>query len=539
MFAYVTCHFISHATGLFLLDAIQAIGHDILLAPWRTPFGLCLLLVSFLTHLGLGLKALFRRRHLRMPAIEAWQLCLGLAIPLLLTPHVADARLGVLLYGLEDSYFRVLDLFWVTDPAGNLPRQLALLIAVWSHGCIGIHMWLRFRPWYRKRISWFAAAAIGVPALAILGIINAGWDTVLRAAVMPGFSAAHAADPRAGAALAVLVVRLQLLYVGLVVGVLLLRGLRNWHERRSKGVDIDYRAGRRVTVPRGFSILEASRWAAIPHASVCGGRARCTTCRVRVWRGLEALEPPAPLELAALQYLGAPAGVRLACQVRPASDVTITPLVPAARPLDGLQLDLNEGRELRITALHTDLRDSTRLSARRLPFDALFIVDRYVQATTSGILAHGGHITSVAGDGIMGVFGVDDDPAIAAQQALLAAEAVWSGIDQVSADLAGDIGSPLRFGIGVHTGLAIVGALGPPGQPSLQFLGDTGNVAARLQDLTKEMNCSVIVSAATVLAAGWGNPRWRRVEVDVRGADSAMSAFLVDRSEDLRRLAMT
>jgi hypothetical protein len=120
MFVYATCHLISHATGLFLLDSIERIGHDIILAPWRTPIGLSLLLAAFLTHLGLGLWALYRRRHLRMPAIEAWQLGLGLTIPLLLAPHVTDARLGVLLYGLEDSYFRVLYVFWVLDPLTNL-----------------------------------------------------------------------------------------------------------------------------------------------------------------------------------------------------------------------------------------------------------------------------------------------------------------------------------------------------------------------------------------------------------------------------------
>ena len=105
LFGYATCHLLSHATGLFLLEGIQAIGHDILLAPWRTPVGLFTLLAAFLIHLGLGLKALYRRRHLRMPAIEAWQLGLGLTIPLLLAPHVADARLGVALYRLETPTF--------------------------------------------------------------------------------------------------------------------------------------------------------------------------------------------------------------------------------------------------------------------------------------------------------------------------------------------------------------------------------------------------------------------------------------------------
>ncbi len=540
MFAYATCHLISHATGLFLLAGIQAIGHDIVLAPWRTAVGLSILLAAFLTHLGFGLWALYRRRHLRMPAIEAWQLGLGLTIPLLLAPHVTDARLAVLLYGMEDSYLRVLYLFWITGPAVNLTRQFALLVALWSHGCIGLYMWLRLRPWFRP---WaFGTAAVALPLLAVLGVTNAGWDTILHAAVEPGFSAAHgppaAGTPQAAAAVALdlLVLRLQIAYVALVVAVLSLRLVRGAYERHRAGFRIDYSIGRSVTVPRGFSILEASRWARIPHASICGARGRCSTCRVRVSRGLEQLAPPAPAELVTLKRICADAGIRLACQVRPTSDVSVTPLVPAARPLEGLRVDLGQGRELQVTALYVDLRDSTRLAAGRLPFDAIFIVDRYIQATTGAILAHGGHVTSVAGDGIMSVFGIDGDAASGARHALQAAEAVWQAVDQVSVDLASEIASPLSFGIGVHQGPSVVGPVGLPDRTSLQFLGDTGNMAARLESLTKEMNCTTIVSVETLTAADWPRPDWRQSEVTIRGRDAALSVFLIERREQLAAL---
>jgi adenylate cyclase len=533
MYAYAACHLISHATGLFLLDAIQAVGHDILLAPWRTPVGLAVLLACFLVHLGLGLWALYRRRHLRMPALEAWQLGLGLLAPLLLIPHVTDARLGVLLYGLDDSYFRVLYLFWLTEPGTALPRQFALLVVVWIHGSIGIHMWLRFRPWYPRAQARLAVAALLLPLLAILGIVNAGWDTVLRAAVEPGFAAAHGPpapgtpDAAAGAALSQLVDWLEIGYVALVAAVLALRALRAAHERRSGGICIDYWSGQRVRVPRGFSILETSRWADIPHASVCGARGRCSTCRVRVTRGLDSLALPSPAERATLARIGAPAGIRLACQVRPSVDIAVRPLVPAIRPLDGLRVVLDEGREFVVTALCVDLRDSTRLAAGRLPFDAVFIVDRYVQAVTAAIKARSGHVTSVAGDDIMSVFGVDGDAATGAQRAIAAATAVWAAIEKVSEELAAEIGSPLRFGIGVHSGVSVVGALGLPDQATIQFLGDTGNVAARLESLTKEMNCVAIVSAATLDAAGARRDAWQRAEVDVRGRDQPLPVFLI------------
>ena len=124
---------------MFLLEGVERIGRDILMAPWRTDIGRWTLVVACLTHLTLGLWALLRRRHLRMPIIQAVQLGLGLTIPLLLIPHFVDARLGKSLYGFDDSYYRILFKFWITSPAIDLTRQFFFLLVLWTHGCIGIH----------------------------------------------------------------------------------------------------------------------------------------------------------------------------------------------------------------------------------------------------------------------------------------------------------------------------------------------------------------------------------------------------------------
>ena len=517
LFAYAGCHFASHACGLLGLSAVQAIGHDVVLAPWRSPLGLTLLTGAFGVHLVLGFRGLYRRRQGRMPAIEAWQFALGLTIPLLLAPHVADARLGVALYGLEDSYFRVLYVFWVADPLVSLTRQFALMFAVWTHGCIGVHMWLRYRGWYRRRQIGFAAAALALPALAVLGVVNSGWDTVLHAAVQPGFAAAHAPPAWAIPRIAQLALGLQLAYLGAVALLLALRSWRDRRERRDGPVRIAYRSGRVLAAPRGYSVLEASRAARLPHVAVCGGRGRCSTCRVFVWRGGEDAPAASEAEQATLAKIGAPEGVRLACQLRPTHDIGVSPLVHPGRLWSGLSVELQAGRELAATALFVDLRDSTQLSAGRLPFDAIFIVNRYIEAVTAAILAAGGHVTSVAGDGVMSVFGLDGDAHKGACGALAAASEIGRAIARVNHDLQAEIGAPLRIGIGVHTGPSILGEIGPIAQTSLQFLGDTGNVAARLESLTKERGCVALISTATWAAARRPALAARIAKVDIRG----------------------
>ncbi len=548
LFSYAASHFASHATGLLGFRAADAIGRGILLAPWRTLVGHTAIFGSLFVHGGLGLRALYRRRHLRIPAAEAWQLAFGLSIPFLIIPHAVNVRVGAGLYGLSDTYDRILYQYWLTPPASGLVRQLTLLFFVWVHGCIGLRFWLRSRAWYgRWRVVLLAAAAL-LPFLAVLGLVNGGWNAALLAAVQPGFASAHGPPPAgtpkalALAAIKLLSAQLQLAWVALVVLILLVRFARNRSAARgASGLRITYPSGRIVAVPRGFSVLEASRWARIPHASMCGGRGRCSTCRVRVSRGLDGLPPPLPGEQETLGRIRAAGCVRLACQLRPNHDLSVVPLLPANLTAPGTRAAVSEGREVQVTALFIDLRGSTRLAAGRLPFDALFIIDRYVQCVTASVQAEGGHVTSVAGDGIMSVFGTggQGDAAAGAGDALRAALAIWSSLDRLSEELRAEIGRPLAFGMGLHSGIGTVGSILVLGRPSVQFLGDTGNVAARLEGLTKELDCMAIVSDAAMELAGAAAPAGTpRMEVRIRGREELPLGITLLRSREEMQAAM-
>ena len=527
LFAYAASHFLGHATGMFGLDAMEAIGREVILAPWRTTAARAVLTLCLLVHGALGLRALYRRRHLRAPALEMWQLGLGLLVPLLLTPHVVDVRVANAAFGLDDNYYRILHDIWVANGGAALPQQFVLLALVWAHGCIGLNFWLRGRAWFQRARLFLLGGAVAMPFLSVIGIVNAGWDEVLSGRLQVGEAHARAApaSPPSGTqqALAGWTHGLQLGYGALVLGVLLARALRNRRDRGRRAVRITYPGGRIVAAPSGFSVLETSRWAGIPHASACGGRGRCSTCRVEIIAG--AVEAPAPLaaESETLERIKAPPGVRLACQLRPVADITVAPLVAAADHAAAVGVADGESHEKLVTALFIDLRESTRFAAGRLPFDALFVIDRYVQRVTLAIEAHGGQVTSVAGDGIMSLFGTRDEPEVGARNALRALGAIWDAIDGISRDLAGELDRPLAFGIGVHASLAAVWAVEMLGRPSLQFLGEAGNVAARLEAATKELKCVCLVSEAVFNVAGTlVPPGLAQKELAIRGLDSAM-----------------
>jgi adenylate cyclase len=534
LLGYATSHFISHSFGIRSIAAMDT-ARSLLIDPWQTSAGLVALYGSFVIHGLLGLFALYRRRHLRMPASEAWQLALGLSIPLLLIPHAAGVRVGYSFFGMEFGYAALLHQMWIVSPGGALPRQLALLLVVWVHGCIGLRSWLRSAAWYHRALPIAASIATLLPVLAILGVINAGLD--LREAVQNGALAAGAAAP-AAESLNRIVDRLSISYLGLIVAVLVLRVARDWHAKRYSSVRILYPGGKAVSVPVGLSVLEASRWAGIAHESVCGGRGRCSTCRIRILQGADTLSPPDELELRTLRRIHAAPDVRLACQMRPAGDLAVELLVHP-RPADDLQAirfdaAASGGQEVDIAAMFVDLRGSTELAAGRLPFDALFILDRFIQVVTSGIRAHGGRVTSIAGDGIMSVFSVDGQTT--ARQALRAALAIWQGLDALNTELASELPRPLRIGMGLHVGPSVVGWISDGASQSLQFLGDTGNVAAKLEGHAKECECTLVVSAAAIASASLDAASLENTAVKIAGRGNPMSVALVRRRADLEKL---
>jgi len=532
LFTYLATHLLNHSLGLISLDAMEA-GREWFLALWRNPLSTALLYGSLLTHFTLALYALYQRRHLRIPFWEALQLTLGLSIPLLLALHFVGTRMAYEWYGVEDWYAKTVLALWRQNPINGL-RQASLVLIAWTHGCIGLHYWLRLRPWYPRCAAALYAIALLMPVFALLGFVQAGREVDYLVAGNPQwieqlYERTKALRPGQGEDLVSLRDGIIYGFWACLGAVLLARAARHVFERRRR-VRITYSGRRKIQVPRGFSVLEASRFAGIPHASVCGGRGRCSTCRIRVTGPNSALPPASAAEHRLLQRVGAPPNVRLACQLRPTGNISVTPLMPAnAQASAGYaQPAYLAGQERTIAVLFADLRSFTGIAESKLPYDLVFLLNSYFEAVGESITSAGGAVDKFIGDGVMALFGVDTGPEEGCRQALIAARRMVEQVEVLSRALAEDLPEPLKIGIGIHCGPAVVGRMGYGETVHVTAIGDTVNVASRLQDATKEFQCQLVFSEEVAKQSGAKIAGLPRHDLIVRNRQGALAIYAIE-----------
>ncbi len=536
LFTYVTLHLTNHALTLVSLDVAER-TLAVLRLVWRSPPGTIVLYGALLVHAGLALWAIYQRHRLRMNAGEWARLVLGLSVVPLMTLHVTANRVGPAAFGVETGYVSVLFAIWIASPGTGL-RQAIGLLAAWIHGCIGLHLVLRLKPWYPRWVALLYGAAVLLPTLALLGFVAAGRELELLVADKD-WVARYVADHRQPskdevAAIYGVADGIVWGFSLLLAATLLARTMRDLARRRGV-VRVSYPDKRVVEIQPGVSILDASRQAGIPHAEVCGGRGRCSTCRVRVGMGLEALPAASEAERKVLDRIAAAPNVRLACQTRPTADVAVLPLLPpTATARDGFARGPHvQGQEREIAILFADLRAFTAMAERKLPYDVVFLLNRYFASMGRAIEQSGGRVDKFIGDGVMALFGIERGPAEGCRQALAAASAMARQLDGLNATLAHDLDQPLRIGIGIHVGPAIVGEMGYGSATTITAIGDAVNTASRLESLTKDYNCQLVLSEAVAERAGVALPGFARHEIVVRGREEKMAIRVVPSAKDL------
>lgn len=532
LFIFVVTHFMNHSLGLVSVDAMQAVQN---IRVWitKSTLGTTLLIGAAIVHLVLGTSKLFRTRNWQLGRWDIVQIIFGLLIPIFLIRHVLGTRGIEEMFGIEANYAYAMWAMWPNEALS----QAILMTLVWVHGCIGFHHWLIVRPWYRRLLWLWNGLAVIIPALAYAGYVTAGRTSALQSNYSNPFTAEQYMT---------FVSTLQMtnmVYYVLLAGTLGIWLLLLIAQRFSSRVVVTYSDGPIVSATRGLSVLDISRINRIPHASVCGGRARCSTCRVRVTEGLETLPPPTETETQVLKRVAAPANVRLACQLRPTSNLTISTLMPGnVDAISGSTIDkYHWGVEQEATIMFCDLRGFTKMSEGKLSYDVVFLLNQFLGRMAEAIQDSGGYVDKFMGDGIMAIFGMETSVKRSAIDAINAARAMGGVLEGLNQSLREELPAPLQIGIGLNTGPVVLGRIGAGHRTDaaarITALGETVNTASRLEGLTKSLNVQIVVSNTTIDAANLvPSDRMEHREVDVRGLSRPVAVSAVKRATDLPSL---
>ncbi|WP_299141701.1 adenylate/guanylate cyclase domain-containing protein [uncultured Tateyamaria sp.] len=530
---YLTLHVINLAVVLIsptAFDTVQAARLWVI----RSNVGTAVIMGSLVTHMALSLAKVVVARGLRMPVTDWVQVVLGLLIPLMLVDHLVYTRGAHEMLGVTTMLGYVNRLIWGTSDGW---AQAALLCVAWVHGAIGLHMWLRMTAWWTRAAPWLIGVAVMLPTLGLMGYVTS-------ARVIDGLlsdpraqAVAHRAwnwPDAAGFETLAQSARNMTYGVWVVLGVAATAFvLRRVVAAIAKPIRVHYVDGPSVRAPRGQTILETSHASGVPHTALCGGRGRCTTCRVIVEEGLHDLPPPSEAERKSLAAVGAPPNARLACQVRPSGPVRVFRVFDR----DGKKgrAHASQGKEARLAVLFLDMRGFTARTDGQLPYDVVFLLNRFFDRIVPPIVAAGGTVDKYMGDGLMAVFETETEAA-SARAAIAAVGGIGAALKGFNETLATEGAAPVSIGIGVHLGTVVLGEIGAAGQAPRTLIGDTVNFAARLEGETKPRAVQALLSIDTLEAAGATPPEDAMVSLTLRGREAPLRALPLPDASDLSML---
>jgi adenylate cyclase len=528
LFAYITAHLSNHAMGLVSLDAAET-GLRLSTAMWHSLPGTILLYSAVALHFFLALRSIYERRTFRLPPLELLRTALGFWMPVLLLGHAITTRLEFELIGAPTTYARIVTDLWASDSEW---RQLGLLAPGWLHGCLGFHFALCRHLLYQKlRLVLFAVALL-LPVLSALGFVAMGKELARAAPAGPAIAATVSAAPAIGAQ-ATVERRAELNrwrsgllygYFAIIAFAFLARGVRSLVERGRKNlVTISY-GPRSIRVPRGWSVLEASRAYHIRHAAMCGGVGRCSTCRVRITEGGESCAPPSPAERKTLERIKAPPDVRLACQLRPSEWIAVIPLVRTDRPVFRQSLprpDLERDAVL----VFCDFVNRAELSRDHIAQDLLFVFVRSVEAVSIAIRAAGGTISYVDHDSVCALFGLAGTSERAARQALRAAGMIEQALRELNGRLGRQWACKAKIVVSVHAGRAVIGEVGGD-EGAMMAVGNTLEETMQLRAALAANDKSFGVSLPVISASRFEVPSDGFEIIELKTETGSIVAYL-------------
>ena len=498
---YCVTHHINHSLGIFGLTVVDY-AREYFLLFWRNPVISFFLLFTLVIHIIFSLLRVIKMATFKGFQSHEWfQLITGILTVPLLAIHITTTGIAHRFYGVEDTYT-----FW-TSPGLDYFEIFFfnfIMLFIWLHGYIGIKFWMKVNSNYQKYLRQADIFFLIIPLLSIVGQIS-----IFRESDLKGFfdteykeKILKYSNPE-NIDLNVLLENTIIYFVlPYLLSIMVLFGYRFYYfkiKRRNNSIKVSYPDGGVSNIFPGMNILEASLQAGIPHAHVCGGRGRCSTCRIRIDQDLTQLEPPRQNERRILRSIGAPENIRLACQAYPKIDLNVSPLLSADANFQESYFEqkYTYGSDREICILFADLRAFTKMSEKKLPFDIVFILNQYFKLMGQIIENNGGYLDKFIGDGTMALFGIEEGPKEGSRNAINAATKMNDELKNLNENLINDLPFPLKIGIGIHTGNVIIGKMGYKHAKNLTAVGDAVNTASRLESLTKELKSQIIISKYT------------------------------------------
>ncbi len=259
---------------------------------------------------------------------------------------------------------------------------------------------------------------------------------------------------------------------------------------------------RTIEAEQGESILQAALRAGIPHTHVCGGKARCSTCRVLIIDDTDVnLFPAHETERLLAEKYGFPADIRLACQAKVSGDIKIRRLVIDDEDVDiTLQNSTEEGEsfsstgiEKSVAILFADIRDFTSFSDKQLPYDVIHMLNRYFYRMRKIIEDNQGEIFNYMGDGLLALFNAEDC-SVSKANSVRAALQMLDSMDKMQSYLERTYGQGLHIGIGIHAGDVVIGSIDDACNDKKMVIGDAVNFASRVESENKRLGSRLLVS---------------------------------------------